>query len=254
MWEGITDLFSVSIPILFLCLCSAIWSHNEAWEGIETILGFSIFYAEYQTTNYSGWIFGQSLSDQHSETTPNSVCPIFWISVDRTAQREHDHNLVSYLLYLRYLQVLLDLRGTTLYGERHGLPSRAIRFYVLLRHTESTLYISVFSPMKISLCLLLVFDRFIDSYVEIHWTITFYILGYSWFSFHPLARYKLCDATSFEFQTSKVSTGQCLGTWEIIPTLCALLHFQYINFISSTVRPLGSQLGHLFGIVWNIFC
>ena len=170
-------VFCIYSYIVFLFLCSAIWSHNEAWEGIETILRFRIFYAEYQTTKYPGWIFGQSLSDQHSETTPNSVCPILWTSVDRTAQREHDHNLVSYLLYLRYLQVLLDLRGTTLYGERHGLPARAIRFNLLLRHTESTLYISVFFPLKISLCLLLVFDRFIDSYVEIHLTITFYILG-----------------------------------------------------------------------------
>ena len=149
MWEGNTDLFYVSISLLFLFLCSAIWPHNEAWEGIETILRsilrFDLFYVECHITKFSGWIFGQSLSDQHSETTPNSVCPIFWKSVCefflRTTQREHDHNLVSYLVYLRYLQVLLDLRRTTLlrylqvlldlrrttlYGERHGLPSRAI--------------------------------------------------------------------------------------------------------------------------------
>ena len=92
------------------------------------------------------------------------------------------------------------------------------------------------------------------SYGGIHWTITFFYSLYSWFSSYSLARYKLCGAISFEFRTSKVSTGQYLGTWEIIPTLCALLHSQYINFISSTVRPLGSQLGHLFEIVWNMFC
>ena len=86
--------------------------------NLRSILRFDLFYVECQITNFSGWIFGQSLfSDQHSETTPNSVCPIFWKSacefVLRTTQREHDHNLVSYLVYLRYLQVLLDLRRTT---------------------------------------------------------------------------------------------------------------------------------------------
>ena len=149
---------------------------------MRTNLRFSLFYAEYQTTKYSGWIFGQSLSDQHSETTPNSVCPIFWKSacefVLRTTQREHDHNLVSYLVYLRYLQVLLDLRRTTtllrylqvpyfsIYEER-----RATRFtvesdtvYLVLRHRSRNLYIpyKYFSRLKISSCLLLVLDRVIS--------------------------------------------------------------------------------------------
>ena len=104
--------------------------------------------------------FGQSLSDQHSETTPNSVCPTFWKSVCdvflRTPQREHGHNLVSDLVYLRYLQVLLYLRG-----EWHGLPSRSTRFtlYSVILEELSTYR---YSRLKISLCLLLVLDRFIS--------------------------------------------------------------------------------------------
>ena len=94
---------------------------------MKTNLTFNLFYVEYQTTKYSGWVFGQSLSGQYSETTPNSVWTIFWMSVGefvlRTAHLEHDYNLVAYLVYLRYLQVLLYLQRTTLYGERHGLPS-----------------------------------------------------------------------------------------------------------------------------------
>jgi hypothetical protein len=121
----------------FLFLCSATWSHNEAWEGIETILRsilrFDLFYVECQITKFSGWIFGQSLSDQHSETTPNSVCPIFWKSacefVLRTTQREHDHNLVSYLVYLRYLQVLLDLRRTTTLLRYLQVPVYKYRYF-----------------------------------------------------------------------------------------------------------------------------
>ena len=149
--------------------------------NLRSILRFDLFYVECQITNFSGWIFGQSLSDQHSETTPNSVCPIFWKSacefVLRTTQREHDHNLVSYLVYLRYLQVLLDLRRTTtllrylqvpyfsIYKER-----RATRFtvesdtvYLVLRHSSRNLYIpyKYFSRLKISSCLLLVLDRLI---------------------------------------------------------------------------------------------
>ena len=187
----------------FLFLCSIIWPRNEAWEGIETILGFSLFFAEYQTTNYSGWIFGQSsLSNQHSETTPKSVYPILWTSVDRTAQREHDYNLVSYLLYLRYLQVLLGLRGTSLYGERHGLPREryGFTFYSFILKELSTYRYSRYSPMKISLSLLLLLYRVI---LFLRWNSSDAHFLHSWFSSHSLARYKLCGAISFEFRTLK---------------------------------------------------
>ena len=56
MWEGITALFSVSIPIFFLFLCSAIWSYNEAWESIETKLECILFCGTNQVTNCSSWI------------------------------------------------------------------------------------------------------------------------------------------------------------------------------------------------------
>ena len=187
---------------LFLCLCSAIWPHNEAWEGIETNLRFSLFYAEYQTTKYSGWIFGQSLSDQHSETTPNSVCPIFWKSVCefvlRTTQREHDLNLVAYLVYLRYLQVLLYLRG-----EWQGLPSRSTRFtlYSVILEELSTYR---YSRLKISSYLFLVLDHFI-SFPTLEFILDDHTLN-SWFSSYLLARrvYYL----TFEIQTAQTCLCQ----------------------------------------------
>ena len=208
-------------------MCSIIWSHNEAWEGIETILRsilrFDLFYVECQITKFSGWIFGQSLSDQHSETTPNSVCPIFWKSVCefvlRTTQREHDHNLVSYLVYLRYLQVLLDLRRTTTLlrylqvpvlldlrrtTQRHGLPSRAIRFTFysdIVRELSTYRYSRLFSP---------------EDFIVI-------TLLNSWFSSYSLARrvYYLIHA-SFLRRVYYFQNSNCTDLF--MPSHCFLVH------------------------------
>ena len=136
---------------------------------ITTNLRFTLFYVEYQMTKHSGWYFGQPLSGQYLESTPNSVWTIFWMSfgefVLRRAQRDHDYNIVAYLVYIRYLQVLLYLQRTTLYGEQPGLPST-------MSYWENYLHTGILAwRFHRVYFLYLIVSLF--SYGGIHWTIIF---------------------------------------------------------------------------------